>query len=157
MCFGILFSWQQLLHCLQFESSIKCVLLATKREKLQIPKTILPLGTKLWFKKDLLSSENKCSCLHALTRPQIWLNMCQKKFIKSGKWWHFYFCLSLAKWSVWAILWVACNILHLWTSPCQVSLCLYKNVVNDIKPSQLKNCLVLVDMKNTIGCLGNKS
>ena len=43
---------------------------------------------------------------------------------------------------------VACNFLHHW----QVSLCLYKNVVNEIKPSQLKNCPVLVDMKNTIGC-----
>ena len=31
---------------------------------------------------------------------------------------------------------------------------MYKNVVNKIKPSQLKNCLVLVDMKNTIECLG---
>ena len=37
---------------------------------------------------------------------------------------------------------VACNFLHLWTSTYQVSLCLYKNVVNEIKPSQLKNCLV---------------
>ena len=32
-------------------------------------------------------------------------------------------------------------------------MCLYNNVVNEIKPSQLKNCLVLEDMKNTIGCL----
>ena len=32
----------------------------------------------------------------------------------------------------------------------------YKNVVNEIKPSQLKNYLVPVDMKNTIGCLGEK-
>ena len=51
---------------------------------------------------------------------------------------------------------VACNFLHPWTSTCQVSLCLYKNVVNEIKPSQLKNCLVLVDMRNPIGCLGKK-
>ena len=33
----------------------------------------------------------------------------------------------------------------------------YKNVVNEIKPSQLKNCLELVDMKNTIGCLGKNA
>ena len=51
---------------------------------------------------------------------------------------------------------VACNFLHLWALTCQVSLCLYKNAVNEIKPSQLKNPLVLVDMKNTIGCLGKK-
>ena len=51
---------------------------------------------------------------------------------------------------------VAYKFLHLWTSNCQVSLCLYKNVVNKIKPCQLKNCLVLVDMKNTIGWLGKK-
>ena len=38
---------------------------------------------------------------------------------------------------------VACNFLHLWKSTCQVSLCLYINVVNEIKPSQLKNCLVI--------------
>ena len=49
---------------------------------------------------------------------------------------------------------VACNFLHLWTSTFQVSLCLYKNVVNEIKPSQLKNCLVLVELINTKGCLG---
>ena len=51
---------------------------------------------------------------------------------------------------------VACNFLHLWALTCQVSLCLYKNAVNEIKPSQLKNSLVLVDVKNTIGCLGKK-
>ena len=51
---------------------------------------------------------------------------------------------------------VVCNFLHLWTSTCQVSLWLYKNIVNEIKPSQLKNCLVLVDMKNMIGYLGKK-
>ena len=51
---------------------------------------------------------------------------------------------------------VACNFLHPWTSTCQVSLCLYKNVVNEIKPSQVKNCLVLVDLINTIGRLGKK-
>ena len=54
----------------------------------------------------------------------------------------------------------ACNVLHLWTSTCQVSLCLCKNVVycywNQSKPSQLKNCLVLVDIENTIECLGKK-
>ena len=38
----------------------------------------------------------------------------------------------------------------------QVTLCLYTNVVNETKPSQLKNCLVPVDIKNTIGCLGKK-
>ena len=38
----------------------------------------------------------------------------------------------------------------------QVSSCLYKNVVNETKPSQRKNCLVPVDMKNTIGSLGKK-
>ena len=36
---------------------------------------------------------------------------------------------------------VACNFLHLWKSTCQVSLCLYINVVNEIKPSQLKKLL----------------
>ena len=51
---------------------------------------------------------------------------------------------------------VACNFLYLWPSTCQVSLCLYKNIVNEIKPSHLKNCLVLVDIKNTIGCLEKK-
>ena len=51
---------------------------------------------------------------------------------------------------------VACHFLHLWTSMGQVSSCLYKNVVHETKPSQLKNCLVPVDMKNTIGCLGKK-
>ena len=51
---------------------------------------------------------------------------------------------------------VACYFSHLWTSTCQVSLCLYKNVVNEIKRSQLKNCLVLLDLKNTIGCLDKK-
>ena len=51
---------------------------------------------------------------------------------------------------------VACNFLHFWTLTCQVSLCLYKNVVNEIKPSQLKNYLVPVDMQNTRGCLGKK-
>ena len=36
-------------------------------------------------------------------------------------------------------------------------MCLYRNVDNEITPSQLKNCLyALVDMKNTIGCLGKK-
>ena len=38
----------------------------------------------------------------------------------------------------------------------QVSSCLYKNVVNETKPSQRNNCLVPVDMKNTIGSLGKK-
>ena len=51
---------------------------------------------------------------------------------------------------------VACHFLHLWTSMSQVSSCLYKNVVNETKPSQRKNCLVPVDMKNTIGSLGKK-
>ena len=37
-----------------------------------------------------------------------------------------------------------------------ISLCLYKNIGNEIKPSQHKKCVVLVDMKNTIGCLGKK-
>ena len=55
-------------------------------------------------------------------------------------------------WPLWSVF--ACTFLQLWTSTCQVSLCLYKNVVNEIKPSQLKNFLVLVDLINTIGCLG---
>ena len=42
---------------------------------------------------------------------------------------------------------VARNFLYLWPSTCQVSLCLYKNIVNEIKPSHLRNCLVLVDIK----------
>ena len=38
----------------------------------------------------------------------------------------------------------------------QVSSFLYKNVVNETKPSQRKSCLVPVDMKNTIGSPGEK-
>ena len=48
------------------------------------------------------------------------------------------------------------TFLHLWTSTSQVSLRMYKAVVDEITPSQLKNCLVLVDTKNTIGYLGKK-
>ena len=86
-------------------------------------------------------------------KDHIWLNMLQREFIKSGKWCHLYFAFPLVTVISFCHT-VACNFLHFWTSTCQVSLCLYKNVVNEIKPSQLKNCLVLVDMKNTIGCLG---
>ena len=73
--FGILFSCQQLLHCLQFESSFNCVLFFCKQRgrnyKYFIPKTTLPTGTRVWFKKDSLRSENKCSSLHVLTRTTL--------------------------------------------------------------------------------------
>ena len=61
-------------------------------------------------------------------------------------------------WPLWSVFTIQLHVilLRLWISTCQVSLFLYKNVVYEIKSSQLKNYLVLVDMKNTIGYLAKK-
>ena len=88
-------------------------------------------------------------------RDHICLNMLQREFIKSGNGDIPIFAFPLASVISFCHT-VAYNFLHPWTSTCQVSLCLYKNVVNEVKPSWLNNCLVLVDMENTIGCLGKK-
>ena len=91
-------------------------------------------------------------------KDHIWLKMLQKEFIKSGN----------GDISIFASSLLATVISFCHTVPCTffipldinlpgyISLCVYKNVVNEIKPSQLKNCLVLEDMKNTIRRLGKK-
>ena len=107
--FGILFSWQQLFHCLQFESSFKCLLLKKQRGKnYKFQKLHYPLEQDY-------GQENGDISIFAFPLATV-ISFCHT---------------------------VACNFLHLWKSTCQVSLCLYINVVNEIKPSQLKNCLVL--------------
>ena len=56
-------------------------------------------------------------------------------------------------WPLWSVFAIQLHVIfHTF-----VSLCLYKNVDNEIKPSLLKNCLVLVDMKNAIGCIRKKN
>ena len=68
-------------------------------------------------------------------KDHIWLNMLQREFIKkqeNSDISNFAFHLATV---ISFCCTVACNFSHLWISICQVSLCLYKNVVNEIKPS----------------------
>ena len=131
---------------------IQMCFVANRGKNCKFQKLHYPFGTRLWFKKDKLFSENKCSSLHVLTGTTSGLKNASKGIYIIRKMVTFLFLPFL-----WPLCHtVACNFLHFWTSTCQVSLCLYKNVVNEIKRSQLKNCLVLLDLKNTIGCLDKK-
>ena len=128
---------------------IQMCFVANRGKNCKFQKLHYPFGTRLWFKKDKLFSENKSSSWHVLTN--IWLKKCFKGNLynqENGDISIFAFPLATVP--------NACNFLHFWASTCQVSLCLYKNVVNEIKRSQLKNCLVLLDLKNAIGCLDKK-
>ena len=53
-----------------------------QRGKIINSKTALPFGTRLWFKKDLLSAKNKKMFKFAcFGKDHIWLNMLQREFI----------------------------------------------------------------------------
>ena len=152
--FGILFSWRQLLHCLQFESSF-CFVANKEGEIINILFQNLhyPLEQEYGLKKIRQGQKiNVQVCM-------FW----QELHLAKYAWKRIYKIKKNDDISIFAFPLdtvisfchiVACNFLHLWTPTCQVSLCLCKNVVdcywNQSKPSQLKNCLVLVDIENTM-------
>ena len=133
---------------------IQMCFVANRGKNCKFQKLHYSFGTRLWFKKDKLFSENKCSSLHVLTRTTCTSGL--KKCFKGNLHNQENGDISIFAFPLATVPLVACIFLHLWTSTCQVSLCRYKNVVNEIKRSQLKNCLVLLDLKNTIGWLDKK-
>ena len=95
----------------------------------------VPLGKRLWFNKVQVINVQVCMYWQG---PNL-AKYASKGIYKIRKMVTFlFFAFPLATVISFCYT-VACNFLNSWTSTRQVSLCRYKNIVNEIKPSQLKN------------------